>query len=193
MKATLFILFFSCYTHSIAQIKTDTIESNFLLEQYQQKRAEAIAKFESFPAADFEAKDMDGNIHRLSYYKGQVVLLVFGNTFCDPCLRQIPSLTQLVEETDSLSLQILSFVDDTEDEMKAYVDRYWKDVKPQYPIIPNSMDFSALSYGGEIGFPRIFIIDKNGVTYKIYTDSDAYDEQKIYKDLKPIIADLLKF
>lgn len=201
MRAAILLLFLGSTWTILAQAKVDTIITNnedtiiqaadHFLNQYLEKRQEAIANFEGFPAANFEATDLDANNHRLSYYQGQVVLLVFGSSFCDPCLRQIPSLMRLTDELDSLSFQVLYFVNDTPEVMNTYMERYMKDITINFPIIPNSTTFARV-YGGAIGFPRVFIVDKYGLIHKVFTDSDDYDEWFTYKKLKPMILDLLK-
>ena len=102
---------------------------------------------------------------------------------------------RLVAELDPLSFQVFFFVGDTHEEMKAFLDRYYpevySDIKINFPIIPNARSFNA-AYGGKIGYPRIFVVDKYGITHNIYIDSDYYDEWKTYKDLRPIIVDLMK-
>ena len=46
-------------------------------------------------AYDFSLKDFNGKIHRLSDFKGKVVILDFWDTWCPPCKAEIPHFIDL--------------------------------------------------------------------------------------------------
>ena len=48
------------------------------------------------PALDFIAKDLNGNIYKLSDFRGKVVVLNFWFTKCGPCVAEMPALNELV-------------------------------------------------------------------------------------------------
>ena len=47
------------------------------------------------PAPDFEVRDRAGRVHRLSDFRGKVVLINFWATWCPPCLEEMPSMESL--------------------------------------------------------------------------------------------------
>lgn len=47
-------------------------------------------------APDFSFKDINGNTHRLSAFKGKIVILHFWATWCAPCVQEFPKLTASV-------------------------------------------------------------------------------------------------
>ena len=49
-------------------------------------------------APNFEISDYDGSRHRLSDFRGQVVLVNFWATWCLPCLIEMPDIAALQEE-----------------------------------------------------------------------------------------------
>ena len=59
-------------------------------------------------ASDFTFKDMQGNSHQLSSYRGKVVLLNFWATWCPPCIEELPSLQRLQQHYQDKPFAILT-------------------------------------------------------------------------------------
>ena len=82
----------------------------------------------------------------------------------------------------------LGFADDFGESLELYV----KHKTINYPVIPNSRDFAMQAYGGELGYPRVFIIDKYGIIRKLILGGSSYNEMGLYDEIKPLIEELLK-
>ncbi len=50
------------------------------------------------PAPDFAFFDLNGTVHHLAEFRGQVVLLNFWDTACGPCIEGMPRLSKLQEK-----------------------------------------------------------------------------------------------
>lgn len=148
----------------------------------------AIAQYEGFPPIPFEAPDMEGNKHLLEHYKGQIVILHFWNIYCQPCLTQITSLNKLVEEYEAQGLTVLGFADDYGQDLEDFV----RDNEVKYPIVPNSRELGMMAYAGDLGYPRIFVIDEYGVIHRVLFGGSLDDYWDTYEQLKPILDNLLK-
>src|SRR5262249_8363363 len=59
------------------------------------------------PAPALSLKDTKGRTILLSNYKGKVVLVNFGATWCAPCLAEMPELQRLQQEYQKRGLQIV--------------------------------------------------------------------------------------
>jgi len=62
----------------------------------------------SMQASEFTLKDMQGKTHRLSQYRGKVVLVNFWATWCPPCIEELPSLQRLLELYEDKDFTILT-------------------------------------------------------------------------------------
>ena len=115
-------------------------------------------------AADFMLKDMAGNKHQLSAYKGKWVLVNYWATWCPPCLEEVPDLVNLYDHRKQKDLMVLGVVFDYKDvkEVNEYVD----DMLMSYPIVLG--DDSVTAQIGSAGvLPTTFIYNPQGKLVKI--------------------------
>ena len=109
-------------------------------------------------AAAFTLTDFQGRSIKLSDYKGKVVLLGFWATWCVPCQTEMPRFIDWQNKYGPMGLQVIAVsMDDDEKAARKFVRR----LKVNYPI---TMATAALaeSYGGVLGLPANFIIDREG-------------------------------
>lgn len=71
-------------------------------------------KQQAKPAADFTVKDLQGNPHKLSDYRGKVIYLDFWSTTCAPCVAEIPALNALIEKFKGQDVVFLSVAFDSD-------------------------------------------------------------------------------
>jgi cytochrome c biogenesis protein CcmG, thiol:disulfide interchange protein DsbE len=109
------------------------------------------------PEKDF-ALTLDGKPSRLSYLKGNVVVLNFWATWCPPCVDEAPSLNALQRRIAPLGGTVLGISLD-EDQ-----DAYENFLKAYQLGFPNYRDPSkkiAMDYGTTM-YPETYIIDRQG-------------------------------
>jgi cytochrome c biogenesis protein CcmG/thiol:disulfide interchange protein DsbE len=110
-------------------------------------------------APDFELKDADGRVVRISDYRGKVVLLDFWATWCGPCKIEIPWFIELERKNKDKGFAVLGVSMD---------DEGWEVVKPfvsrigvNYRMMIGN-DITAQLYGGVEALPTTFLIDRTG-------------------------------
>jgi len=127
--------------------------------------ASAPASSPSAPAAaskmapDFELKDLDGKIVRLSDSKGTVRLLDFWATWCAPCREEIPMFRELAAAYGPKGFNLVGIAMD--DEGLPVVKPFVEQNKLTYATLLGN-EAVAKSYGPLVGFPSKFLIDREG-------------------------------
>ena len=110
------------------------------------------------PAPEFALTDINGKPLTLSQYKGKVVLLDFWATWCAPCKVEIPHFIALQDKYGPQGLQIIGLSMD--DDAKPVV-KFAEQMKVNYPIAIADEKLAS-KYGGVLGLPIAFVIDKEG-------------------------------
>ena len=136
------------------------------------------------PAPEFAVQDRGGQVHRLSDFRGKVVLVNFWATWCPPCLEEMPSMEALRKQIDETRLQILALS----------VDASWKPVDAfleqqtfGFGIYSDFEQKVAELYGTHM-VPETYIVDKQGVILcKVIGDRD-WVEPAMIAFLKKLIA-----
>ena len=133
-------------------------------------------------APQFELKDINGRIVRLSNYRGKVVLINFWATWCPPCRVEMPDLIRLQREHGKEGLQIIGIT--YPPERKARVQRFARSLKVNYPIILGTHQLKA-SFSSEETLPLTIVIDRDGRVSDIISGillREEFDEK-----IKPLL------
>ena len=117
-------------------------------------------------AANFSRPDLTHRKIVLSSYRGKVVLLNFWATWCAPCLTEMPTFAEWQKQYGSGNFQVIGIsMDDTTPEVIATVSR----LKLNYPVLMGD-EYLGAAYGGILGLPVTFLIDREGKIRARYQD-----------------------
>jgi len=141
-------------------------------------RADAQEK----PAPEIRLKDLNGKEVSLADYKGQVVLLNFWATWCDPCRVEIPWLIDLQAKYASRGFTVVGVAMDEEGKSvvapfieKERFDVNGKQLPMDYPILLGD-DEASEKFGGILGYPTSFLISRDGKQVLKIQGLRSYDE-----------------
>ena len=120
-------------------------------------RQAANLALDGVPAPEMDAVDLDGKSHRLSDYRGQVVLLNIWATWCGPCREEMPALDQLYKERSAEGLVVLGFsVEDP-----TLQRQFAEELPVSYPLLTNEGNIPE-TFGTTARYPSNFLIDRQG-------------------------------
>jgi cytochrome c biogenesis protein CcmG/thiol:disulfide interchange protein DsbE len=129
---------------------------------------------ESMP--QFSLKTFDGATFSRATLTGKPLLLIFWNTWCPKCMKELPEVRRLAEEDSPRGLVVLAVntaMNDNEGKARAH----WE--KQGYAF-PGAFDrhFEIGQAFGVFGVPTVFVFDREGnVLYKQATLPDDIEER----------------
>jgi cytochrome c-type biogenesis protein len=141
------------------------------------------------PEPDVTFKDLTGKGIPLSSFKGQVVLLNFWGTWCEPCQHEIPLLIDIQNKYASKGFTLVGAATNDED---ATVDKFihtsefnvgGQEMKMNYPVVMNNDD-NVAKFGGILGMPTTYLITRDGKIAKRYIGSLDQNEAQLEKDIE---------
>lgn len=112
-------------------------------------------------------KDSNGQAQTLATHQGKILLVNFWATWCAPCVKEMPELSELQKEVQSKGVQIVGIGIDSPSNIKEFLQKY----EISYPIMVAGMEGTDLSrqLGNKSGaLPFTLLIDRNGKVAKTY-------------------------
>ncbi|MBI4202920.1 MAG: TlpA family protein disulfide reductase [Chloroflexi bacterium] len=111
------------------------------------------------PAPNIQVMGLDGEMWRISDFRGQAVWLNFWATWCPPCRAENPDIEAIYQEFKAQGLVVLAL---SVAESPATVREYAERVGLSYTIGLDSNRFAAARYR-VVGLPTHIFIDRQGV------------------------------
>jgi peroxiredoxin len=126
------------------------------------------------PVEDFQLVDLQGQTHRLSQYRGRVVLLNFWATWCKPCTTEMPAMQACYDKLRDQGFVVLA-VNELEDDAK--VREHIKQYGHTFPVLMDR-DNKVANQFGVFGLPVSVFIDQDGRVQE-YIKGGLLTEQSI--------------
>ena len=133
-------------------------------------------------APDFTVISDTGETHRLSDYRGQVVLINFWGTWCGPCRREMPEFEAIYETNRDKGFEILALaVRDTNETVQAFRSEFGL----SFPLAIDVDEQISQMYVVP-GQPSTYIINAEGII--VFRQFSIVTEDQI----EPILSELLQ-
>jgi thiol-disulfide isomerase/thioredoxin len=182
MKAPSLILFFILSSTFLFSQDFFKVE----LEKRSPDVQDLVRSYEGFPVIPFIANDLDGNEQNFANLSGdKTTIIYFWNLGSESCKKQIDALN-LLKQNFSTKLDIVSLADDTKKEIFDY-----RQTSPiDFPIIPNAKLLADGPYGGDLGYPRIFIVDDFGIIRWVFAQESFDNGMDTYRVMETLLTQL---
>ena len=133
-------------------------------------------------APSLTLKDLQGDIHDLKDYRGQVVLVQFWATYCGPCRKEMPSMNNMMTKMGDTPFKILAVdMGESEAEVRPFVD----EVKPEFTILMDE-DGKSIEDWRVFAAPSNFIIGPDGnIKYTLFGGVE-WDSDELVDKLKAL-------
>lgn len=113
----------------------------------------------TFVAPDFPLPDLEGNVQRLSDFRGKVVLLNFWATWCPPCRAEMPSMETLYQAYKGQGFEILAVSSDVQG--AAIVQPFMEKYRLSFPALLDTTGRVNGMYGVR-SIPTSYLLDRQG-------------------------------
>lgn len=126
-------------------------------------------------APAFTLTALHGKKFDLSVLRGQVVVLNFWFTGCEPCVAEFSKLNGLVNKFKSKGVVFIAPTLDKEATLKPFL----KEHKFKYHVVPNAGGLIVMTYtdgSGNVVFPTHIVIDREGRIDTRLTGEKAVEE-----------------
>lgn len=108
-------------------------------------------------------KGADGKTYDLASMRGQVVLVSFGATWCEPCKEELKALEQLKKEYKERNVSFLWVSIESEDEVSdSGLRNYAKKLKISFPVLRDPDKSTFARFSTRMRLPTILFFDRAG-------------------------------
>ena len=120
------------------------------------------------PAPDFALHSLDGQVVRLSDFRGRPVLVNFWATWCGPCRAEMPDLQAVyAEQKDSLVILAVNVEGMAPDLARGLARDFRDELGLTFPILLDSPNGDVFHQYKLKGLPDSFFIDREGILREV--------------------------
>ncbi|WP_448518718.1 peroxiredoxin family protein [Rhodoflexus sp.] len=122
----------------------------------QSNNKKGIAKGSIAP--DFETTDLQGNVHKLSDFKGKVVMLYFWADWCPACKKEFPETQEYYQKLHGDNFELLAI---NVSQPREASEEFHRRFKATFPMLLDTEGKISKQYGVE-ELPTNYFIDTEG-------------------------------
>lgn len=157
----------------------------FFLLAIHYVQAGELAPYTGETLSDFTLSDLQGKSHTLSEYRGKVVMVNFWATYCNPCIKEMPSMQRLKEKMVGKPFTILA-VDMVEEkhDVQAFLTQH--QIKIDFPVLLNP-EGNVVEEWMITAVPTTFVIDPKGTIRYALFGGIEWDKQDVINTISNLI------
>lgn len=137
------------------------------------------------PAPDFALPDLEGNVHRLGDFRGQVVVLNFWATWCPPCIDEMPSLEKLHQAFAERGVAVLAV---SVDERFSDVPKFVGKLGLTFSILYDEGKKTSRKYQ-TFKYPETYILDREGRLKSKVVGPRDWAAPSVIRDMVDLLKD----
>ena len=154
---------------------TSTVYADGSLEPYPNASA----------APEFELRDLDNQLHRLSDYRGKVVLVNFWASWCTPCLKEMPGMQRTADTLRDRPFEILAI---NISEQQNRIQKFLKSMHINFWVLLDRDGSTFEAWQGRV-LPTSFLVDPEGrIRYRVVGPID-WDTDEVLATIDKIMPD----
>jgi peroxiredoxin len=144
-------------------------------------------------APNMKLQGLDGRIYDMNDLRGNVVLVSFGATWCQPCSTELKALEELLTEYRNQPVKFYWVSIESPDQVSnGVLKRYAKERKVSFPVLRDTAKMVFLQFSPRVRLPMIVLMAKDGrvdspVQFGMRSPTDSYKA-----DLRVRLNKLLK-
>ena len=123
-----------------------------------------LAAEEATEPVDFELEMLGGGTLSLTDLRGQWVVLNYWATWCAPCRKEIPDLSELHARADHISVVGLAYEETEPEEFTAFLEEF----SPSYPNLLVDVFNPPQPFGAPRALPTTIVLDPEGIPVKTF-------------------------
>jgi thiol-disulfide isomerase/thioredoxin len=124
----------------------------------------AQASYETAEPVDFSLQQLGGGEIALSDYRGDWVVVNYWATWCAPCVKEMPELSELHEQRDGLVVLGLAYEDVDDADFFEFLEK----APVSYPILKVDVYDPPQPFGAPKVLPTTIILDPSGKAVKAF-------------------------
>ncbi len=133
----------------------------------------ALAEEAAAPApVSFELERLDGGVLDIEDLRGQWVVLNYWATWCAPCRKEIPDLSELHQRAENISVVGLAYEETEPEEFRAFLAEF----SPSYPNLLVNVFDPPQPFGAPMALPTSILLDPRGVPVKTFVGPVTSEE-----------------
>jgi thiol-disulfide isomerase/thioredoxin len=124
----------------------------------------AAAQYETEEPVDFTLQQLGGGLVSLSDYRGEWVVVNYWATWCAPCRKEMPELSELHDERPDVTVLGLAYEDVEDNSFESFLA-----ASPvSYPILKVDVYDPPEPFGAPRALPTTIILDRGGRAVKAF-------------------------